>query len=1552
MTRAQRAFAAAATILVLAHLAVAREPLIASRGASRRRPESECPHCDIPPPPRTAPIAPRVLSASDSCGDGARDGVPLAEGERLDWEGLRAAYLAFGGDGWASSACWNVSGPGPVRVCDTGAAGANSSWHGVECGGGRVTGLDLGSNGLAGDLSLLAGVALPELESLVASGNQGLEGSLPANWTGLPALQDLDASGCASVGGTALPLAAAPGSAPPPRLRKVILSGTRLSGALPHQWGANVSHVVMDNTRLSGPFPMRWSAPAMSVVSCFNAPLTGRAESIINSADGLGGVLGLGLEGTLVSGTLPSAGPAALPSLEQLDLFQSQLSGTLPADISAPLPGMKYLVLSSCRLSGTLPSTFTGYESVTTLALYSNRISGTVPDFVGLDSVDRLSLSGLLLSGTLPSAFRIGPGPTAELDLSSNLLSGTVPYRFTGLDAVQSLLLYSNRLSGGLPSQWAGLGSLTKLSLGTNPIGGTLGRDLCRGLSSLTHLELYRSELSGTIPAAFADGCDNLLVLTARENALSGTLPPVVTGLPSLGLLNIGVNRLQGTLPVPWPGVGERLQVLDVSSNNALDGTPFDGRGGGVGAAFPALRVLAVSRNAFSGPLAGLATAPSWLHDRAEDLELESCSFTGALPRGLMVAPHLGVLMIADNKLTSFGEAFEGGGAVMPGINVFGAGGNSFSHVPAALCEARSLHHIDLADNRIVSVPACLGTMPNVAVLDLSSNLLTELPPSFGTGPQAAGLSSLDLSSNLLTFVSLAAAWPAPGGVPAVSSSAAAAAVAASFTTGSVVSLLLASNLLNAGAAEVMDRLVAVFPALFELDLSATGVTGYFTSLPPRLAVLAMAHNEMWSGFDTTLPQLSSLGGVRELDISFTGDSFNIFPPDVDSLRTLRWRGPSAANPCVDAGILGAAKLELLDVRDAAHGCLQRTRMAVVMEEEGGRVFSEIGLRCPSWRLARSGGVVLADATFVGYEECKCADGFVWVGPEASCRPCPVVTPSGRLRCDPYVVAPRPCLVGNVWPALAGSRDGRLATDAEQLAAGGLVRTVLCRVPGACNTGSAACDAVSDFGGLGRHAPDEPPVPLQFRCGSGRDPASFLCSRCLPGHWPSGGQCVPCRPAMRWLVPLALAAMLAGLLAYLWRRSNPARRARGEGTHAVFLLFFWLQLTSALEASSQALGHAGDGGTTWAWVTAVRGALQSWAVLQPWAPQCVAGAGDDGSPSRPDYLDETLGLLLVPFAVVAAGGAVRLAVSDRAAGTRVATVCATLVAMLELPVASRAVAVFGCESSGSVTFLSAAPYAVCEWSGRLLAARILALFALFAFVLPFTAATLAALRARRRCRADGSGSSQSLALIDHAPATSPKLESGDSSDLSHSLLRAAGSGGGGRFEELPVDDGDEHRLFAAGRTSLAAAVGSALWVASEGPLLRGDGAVKWHWPVSHDSARRLVLATIFGMFSPVSPVLPVAVLAVLAVSAFACALQRPWRNRLDNATELLVLASASAVYTISIVAGAESRLDASSSSASNPVTRSFVSLVHVSVLLLLAARVALRYKAAPRSQRA
>lgn len=148
----------------------------------------------------------------------------------------------------------------------------------------------------------------------------------------------------------------------------------------------------------------------------------------------------------------------------QINLYSNQLTGTIPN-----LNNLSELVVLDLHQnhfnSDTLHMVdFTGLPSLTKLNLGMSQLSGTVPNFSNLPSgLTELVLFGNQLNGPIPDFSNLPNLKT--LSLLGNRLSGPIP-KFSHLPNLTELYLDYNQLSGPIPNlDWA---SFTSLSLNNN----------------------------------------------------------------------------------------------------------------------------------------------------------------------------------------------------------------------------------------------------------------------------------------------------------------------------------------------------------------------------------------------------------------------------------------------------------------------------------------------------------------------------------------------------------------------------------------------------------------------------------------------------------------------------------------------------------------------------------------------------------------------------------------------------------------------------------------------------------------------------------------------------------------------------------------------------------------------------------------------------------------------------------------------------------------------------------------------------------------------------
>jgi Leucine-rich repeat (LRR) protein len=246
------------------------------------------------------------------------------------------------------------------RGSGSGARGSYCKWKGVECNDGSslVHQISMcsesGVQGLHGTLPPAAAFAgLDYLTDVVISDQPGITGTLPADWSRLTKLQDIQ------------------------------LNINSLTGSIPPSWG---------------------SLSKLKALSMYTNKLSGRIPDNIGALTSLES---LDLDENLLTGTIPDLGK--LHNLKELQLFTNKLAGHIPDSLKT-LKALTTLDLAENALDGTLPAWLGGLDNLHVLSLNDNMIKGSIPASLGnLSKLKTLRLGGNQLSGTLPNALKALP---------------------------------------------------------------------------------------------------------------------------------------------------------------------------------------------------------------------------------------------------------------------------------------------------------------------------------------------------------------------------------------------------------------------------------------------------------------------------------------------------------------------------------------------------------------------------------------------------------------------------------------------------------------------------------------------------------------------------------------------------------------------------------------------------------------------------------------------------------------------------------------------------------------------------------------------------------------------------------------------------------------------------------------------------------------------------------------------------------------------------------------------------------------------------------------
>ncbi|QHN82774.1 Leucine-rich repeat receptor-like protein kinase [Arachis hypogaea] len=409
-----------------------------------------------------------------------------------------------------------------------------------------------------------------------------------------------------------------------------------------------------------------------------------------------------------------------------LNLTNHGIPGQLGSEIRQ-LHYLKTLVLANNGFSEKVTSELSNYSLLQLLDLSNNSFSGQIPySFKKLQNLQYMSLSFNLLSGEIPD-FLFQIPQLQEVNLHSNHLSGPIPTRIGNLTELLRFDLHGNRLTCTIPSS---IGNCIKLE----------------------DLFLNENKLEGVLP---------LVKLDLTMNDFIGNIPPNLCLEKQLRVLNMGFNKIQGSLPSEV-GRCETLNMLILSENHLTGSLPEF-------ASNLNLKIMDMSRNRIGG------TIPSSLEKCTNLIEINLLmnKFTGIIPSQLGMLLNLEVLNLAHNslegtlpnqlsncaKMDSFDVGFNSLNGSFPSslqswtdLTTLILRENRFTgSILTVLSEFNKLHDLQLGGNLFGGkIPPSLGKLKNLIYgLNLSANGLTgEIPFEIG---KLKVLSSLDLSSNNLT---------------------------------------------------------------------------------------------------------------------------------------------------------------------------------------------------------------------------------------------------------------------------------------------------------------------------------------------------------------------------------------------------------------------------------------------------------------------------------------------------------------------------------------------------------------------------------------------------------------------------------------------------------------------------------------------------------------------------------------------------------------------------------------------------------------------------------
>ena len=500
----------------------------------------------------------------------------------------------------------------------------------------------------------------------------------------------------------------------------------------------------------------------------------------------LRGLVHLSIEFNDLSGSIPPQ-LGNLEDLEYLAIHDNRLSGHLPSAVGQ-LKRLQFLLARHNDFSGSIPSDLTTLTNLWFIDLSDQKsfggvgFTGNLPSFNDFSDLRRLDLNSNSLAGEIPSDLlkSINPDTFEYVDLSSNKLTGTVP-DFVALLPIDGIFLSNNEIvsiNGNLCDERRGF--LAK-KYGCDSI-------LCppQTFNNIGKQDKDTNpcvECKSSIPFFGSTSCD--------DSTSTETSSPSEQNRTPLGLSSTEKNILEKLYNTcgghnwersdnwmddnvsicKWFGIRctdsattESVQFILLSSNNLVGIPPQDLF------LLPNLETLVLDNNAISFEFSSIDNAL-----KLSTLDLSSTEVRSI--EGISAAPNLVELQLTNNNIegTIPNELFQ-----MSKIEQLALDFNQFSGsipnvignlyylrlfscafnrlkgpLPVALGNLKQLVTLRLQSNNFSGmIPDELGDMTNLAFLDLSNQRSNDKPGFTGTIPSFTKLHDIhriDLSSNSLT---------------------------------------------------------------------------------------------------------------------------------------------------------------------------------------------------------------------------------------------------------------------------------------------------------------------------------------------------------------------------------------------------------------------------------------------------------------------------------------------------------------------------------------------------------------------------------------------------------------------------------------------------------------------------------------------------------------------------------------------------------------------------------------------------------------------------------
>ncbi|CAL5396833.1 unnamed protein product [Camellia sinensis] len=338
--------------------------------------------------------------------------------------------------------------------------------------------------------------------------------------------------------------------------------------------------------------------------------------------------------------------------------WQNVAEGSLPPSL-ANLTFLQRLEFMSNQLTGPV-SSLSGLSSLQFLFLNNNNFSSIPSDFfLGMTSLQGVYLDyNPYLPWRIPESLQNASALQVFFASAANII-GNIPEFFGGFVNLGSLHLAFNNLESGLLESFSGL-SIQSLRLNgqrgiSSKLNGSIG--VTQNLTQLNQVWLHSNSFSGPLPEL--SGLTGLQNFSVRDNRITGLVPVSLVNLPSLKVVNLTNNLLQGPTPKFHSLVAVDMRIGTNSFCLSDPGVGCDSRVNTWKGNDPCVQWIGLTCsngdiivvNFQKMGLSGMIFPNFSSITSLQRLILANNNLTGTIPNELTTSPNLRELDVSNNRL-------------------------------------------------------------------------------------------------------------------------------------------------------------------------------------------------------------------------------------------------------------------------------------------------------------------------------------------------------------------------------------------------------------------------------------------------------------------------------------------------------------------------------------------------------------------------------------------------------------------------------------------------------------------------------------------------------------------------------------------------------------------------------------------------------------------------------------------------------------------------------------------------------------------------------------